>query len=220
VAQREDVTWRGAGAARRTGRPRSRSDRAGGCQPPDALGAAGIAGHRRRAGRRRRGAGGGADRRRPGVLLHGILSPVVRASYTKEQILELVRLANLVYDALETLPRSVIAALNGPPPRGRGRALAGLRHPAGRGARHLSRCPRRCGRRSRRRRTGAPADARRPGAGAGDHLHRARAGRDGDGAPRPGAGRPSGPIASCEAQRLAARIAASGPLATRPPSGS
>jgi enoyl-CoA hydratase len=43
----------------------------------------------------------------------GILSPVVRASYTKEQILELVRLANRLYDALETLPQIVIAALNG-----------------------------------------------------------------------------------------------------------
>ena len=43
----------------------------------------------------------------------GILNPVVRASYSKEQILELVRLANRVYDALETLPQIVIAALNG-----------------------------------------------------------------------------------------------------------
>src|SRR5262245_594187 len=43
----------------------------------------------------------------------GILNPTVRASYTKEQILELVRLANRLYDALETLPQIVIAALNG-----------------------------------------------------------------------------------------------------------
>ena len=43
----------------------------------------------------------------------GILNPVVRASYSKEQILELVRLANRMYDALETLPQIVIAALNG-----------------------------------------------------------------------------------------------------------
>jgi enoyl-CoA hydratase/carnithine racemase len=43
----------------------------------------------------------------------GILNPAVRASYSKEQILELVRLANRVYDALETLPQIVIAALNG-----------------------------------------------------------------------------------------------------------
>jgi enoyl-CoA hydratase/carnithine racemase len=43
----------------------------------------------------------------------GILNPAVRASYTKEQILELVRLANRTYDALEALPQIVIAALNG-----------------------------------------------------------------------------------------------------------
>jgi len=43
----------------------------------------------------------------------GILNPVVRASYTKEQILELVRLANRLYDAIEALPQIVIAALNG-----------------------------------------------------------------------------------------------------------
>ena len=43
----------------------------------------------------------------------GILSPVVRATYGKEQVLELVRTANRVYDALEALPQIVIAALNG-----------------------------------------------------------------------------------------------------------
>lgn len=43
----------------------------------------------------------------------GILSPVVRAGYTKEQVLELVRLGNRTFDALETLPQIVIAALNG-----------------------------------------------------------------------------------------------------------
>jgi enoyl-CoA hydratase len=43
----------------------------------------------------------------------GILSPTVRAGYTKEQVLDLVRLANRVYDALEALPQIVIAALNG-----------------------------------------------------------------------------------------------------------
>ena len=43
----------------------------------------------------------------------GILNPVVRASYSKPQILELVRTANRVYDALEALPQIVIAALNG-----------------------------------------------------------------------------------------------------------
>jgi enoyl-CoA hydratase/carnithine racemase len=43
----------------------------------------------------------------------GILNPVVRAAYSKEQILDLVRTANRVYDALEALPQIVIAALNG-----------------------------------------------------------------------------------------------------------
>src|SRR5438552_6582096 len=43
----------------------------------------------------------------------GILDPVVRAGYSKEQILELVRTANRMYDALEALPQIVIAALNG-----------------------------------------------------------------------------------------------------------
>src|SRR5712691_8605321 len=43
----------------------------------------------------------------------GILNPTVRASYTKEQILELVYLGNHVFDAIETLPQIVIAALNG-----------------------------------------------------------------------------------------------------------
>ena len=43
----------------------------------------------------------------------GILNPAVRASYTKEQILDLVRLANRTFDAIEALPQIVIAALNG-----------------------------------------------------------------------------------------------------------
>ena len=43
----------------------------------------------------------------------GILNPAVRASYTKPQILDLVRTANRLYDALEALPQIVIAALNG-----------------------------------------------------------------------------------------------------------
>ena len=43
----------------------------------------------------------------------GILSPAVRASYTKPQVLEMVRLANRLYDSLEALPQIVIAALNG-----------------------------------------------------------------------------------------------------------
>lgn len=43
----------------------------------------------------------------------GILNPAVRASYSKEQILELVRTANRLYDSIEALPQIVVAALNG-----------------------------------------------------------------------------------------------------------
>jgi len=43
----------------------------------------------------------------------GILNPTVRASYAKEEILALVRIANHLYDAIETLPQVVIAAFNG-----------------------------------------------------------------------------------------------------------
>lgn len=43
----------------------------------------------------------------------GILNPTVRAGYTKEQILDLVRIANRLYDTVEALPQIVIAALNG-----------------------------------------------------------------------------------------------------------
>ena len=43
----------------------------------------------------------------------GILNPAVRASYAKEEILDLVRIANRLYDAIETLPQVVIAAFNG-----------------------------------------------------------------------------------------------------------
>jgi enoyl-CoA hydratase/carnithine racemase len=43
----------------------------------------------------------------------GILNPAVRANYTKEQILDLVRIANRLYDAIEALPQVVIAAFNG-----------------------------------------------------------------------------------------------------------
>jgi enoyl-CoA hydratase/carnithine racemase len=43
----------------------------------------------------------------------GILNPALRASYTKDQILELVRIANRLYDAVEALPQIVIVALNG-----------------------------------------------------------------------------------------------------------
>jgi enoyl-CoA hydratase/carnithine racemase len=43
----------------------------------------------------------------------GILDPAVRASYTKDQILDLVRTANRLYDAIEALPQIVIVAFNG-----------------------------------------------------------------------------------------------------------
>lgn len=43
----------------------------------------------------------------------GILNPALRASYTKEQILDLVGLANRTFDAIEALPQIVIAAING-----------------------------------------------------------------------------------------------------------
>ena len=43
----------------------------------------------------------------------GILNPAVRASYSKEEILDLVRIANRLYDSIEALPQVVIAAFNG-----------------------------------------------------------------------------------------------------------
>jgi enoyl-CoA hydratase/carnithine racemase len=43
----------------------------------------------------------------------GILNPAIRASYSKDEIVRLVRLANRVYDAVEALPQIVIAAING-----------------------------------------------------------------------------------------------------------
>ncbi len=49
----------------------------------------------------------------PEFFSMGILNPAVRASYTKEEILELVRIANRLYDAIEALPQVVIAAFNG-----------------------------------------------------------------------------------------------------------
>src|SRR5262245_62819069 len=45
----------------------------------------------------------------------GILNPTVRAGYTKAQILEMVRLANRLDDAVETLPPTVLAALDAAP---------------------------------------------------------------------------------------------------------
>jgi enoyl-CoA hydratase len=52
--------------------------------------------------------GGGAE-----FFSMGILNPAVRATYTKDQIIDLVRLANRLYDAIEALPQVTIAALNG-----------------------------------------------------------------------------------------------------------
>ena len=49
----------------------------------------------------------------PEFFSMGILNPAVRASYAKEEILDLVRIANRLYDAIEALPQVVIAAFNG-----------------------------------------------------------------------------------------------------------
>lgn len=43
----------------------------------------------------------------------GILNPAIRASLSKEEVVRLVRRANVVFDALEALPQVVIAAING-----------------------------------------------------------------------------------------------------------
>jgi enoyl-CoA hydratase/carnithine racemase len=43
----------------------------------------------------------------------GILNPVIRASYSKEDVIDIVRLANRSYSAIEALPQIVVAALNG-----------------------------------------------------------------------------------------------------------
>lgn len=43
----------------------------------------------------------------------GLLNPAIRASLTKEDVIRLVRRANVVFDALEALPQIVIAAING-----------------------------------------------------------------------------------------------------------
>lgn len=48
----------------------------------------------------------------------GILNPAIRASYSKDDIVEIVRSANRAFDAIEALPQIVIAAING-------KALAG-----------------------------------------------------------------------------------------------
>ena len=43
----------------------------------------------------------------------GIFNPVLRASYSKDDVIAIVRTANRAYDAIEALPQTVIAALNG-----------------------------------------------------------------------------------------------------------
>lgn len=43
----------------------------------------------------------------------GMMNPVIRASYSKEQIIRLVMMANRTFDAIEALPQIVIAAING-----------------------------------------------------------------------------------------------------------
>ena len=43
----------------------------------------------------------------------GLLNPDIRASLSKDEVLEIVFLANRVYDAIEALPQIVIAAING-----------------------------------------------------------------------------------------------------------
>ena len=146
----------------------------------------------------------------------GILNPAVRASYAKEQILDLVRIANRLYDAIEALPQIVIAAFNGAARAGAAElslacdirlaaAHATLRAAGGA-----------VGRLPRRGRAGPAPRARRPRARARAHLHRPRDRR----APRwsgSGSSWPCIPPTAlrAEAQALAARIAASGPIATR-----
>ncbi len=47
------------------------------------------------------------------VFSMGILNPGLRASYSKDDIVRLVRHANAVFDTIEALPQIVIAAING-----------------------------------------------------------------------------------------------------------
>jgi enoyl-CoA hydratase/carnithine racemase len=47
------------------------------------------------------------------IFSMGLLNPALRASFSKEQIVRLVRGANRVFDRLEALPQIVIAAING-----------------------------------------------------------------------------------------------------------
>jgi enoyl-CoA hydratase/carnithine racemase len=43
----------------------------------------------------------------------GLLNPVIRASLSKDDVIKLVRRANALFDALESLPQIVIACING-----------------------------------------------------------------------------------------------------------
>lgn len=52
--------------------------------------------------------GAGAD-----FFSAGLLNPVIRASMTKDEVVDFVLLANRVFDAIEALPQVVIAAING-----------------------------------------------------------------------------------------------------------
>lgn len=49
-----------------------------------------------------------------GVFSTGILNPVLRAAFSKDDIIALVRLANRAFNAIEAVPQIVIAAINGP----------------------------------------------------------------------------------------------------------
>ena len=48
------------------------------------------------------------------VFSYGLLNPEIRARLPKEAVLDIVFLANRVFDALEALPQIVVAAINGP----------------------------------------------------------------------------------------------------------
>ena len=47
------------------------------------------------------------------IFSMGLLNPAIRASYSKEEVVRLVRRANTVFDAIEALPQIVVAAING-----------------------------------------------------------------------------------------------------------
>jgi len=47
------------------------------------------------------------------IFSHGLLNPAIRASLSKDEVVETVVLANNVLDAIEALPQIVIAVING-----------------------------------------------------------------------------------------------------------